>query len=97
MAVRDAQKSEVHATTDDAAASPGSNTSQMAGDPGTRPADADRRPPGHDEAQVRAEEQAALAKENTDEDRSKLFPPGTKVIQDDSDEGGPIRIETPNV
>ena len=97
MAVRDAQKSDVHATTDDATATPSSNTSQLAGVPGTRPADGDARPPGQDEAQVRREEAEAMKKDPSPEERADLFPPGTKVVRDESDVGGPIAIENPDV
>jgi hypothetical protein len=72
-----AQKSEIHETTEDADSSPANSQVRQEPDEKLRPdADLAVPRPGPDE-----------------EDRAALFPKGTKVNRDDSDYGGPIDVE----
>ncbi len=71
------QKSEVHATTDDASSSP-------ANLPGTRKVDPDR---------TAGEDESALPREKSFDELEKTFPDNVRLRRDESDEGGPIQVE----
>ena len=90
----DAQKSETHATTDDASTSPASDAGTGATGPGGHVT------PERNPKRTREDELHGTAGGNPGEDMSRkqdLFPEGTKVKRDDSDAGGPIEIETDQV
>lgn len=81
----DAQKSEVHETTDDANTAPTHGREQREGSLKVH----------GDKLEDAAETSAKLDPAKVPEDQAKLYPPGTKVNRDDSDYGGEIDIETP--
>jgi hypothetical protein len=71
------QKSEVHATTEDASTSPANRDMTTKSDP-------DRSAP---------QAGTALPEEKTFDEREKTFPEDVRVRRDESDEGGPIEVE----
>jgi len=71
------QKSEVHATTDDASSSPASSINTTKSDPNHAAPDSG----------------TALPEEKSFEEREKTFPDNVRVRRDLSDEGGPIDVE----
>jgi hypothetical protein len=85
MASSDAQKSEVHDTTDDASSSPGSNARSSTRK--LRPA---------------SPTSGAINPGNVEEDRAKIVPEppppkGPKGSRDDSDFGGPLKLDDPSM
>ena len=71
------QKSEVHATTDDASSSPASAINTTKSDPN----------------HASPQSGTALPEEKSFEEREKTFPDNVRVRRDESDEGGPIQVE----
>ena len=71
------QKSEAHATTDDASSSPANAINTTKSDP--------------DHASPQSG--TALPEEKSFEEREKTFPDNVRVRRDESDEGGPIQVE----
>src|SRR5690242_12053530 len=82
-----AQKSEVHETTDDAASSPASSFDAGAGD-----ADAKRNPDRGTGAAPDAGQ--GNSRKAPTRDPHAADPPGAIIVSDESDDGGPIRIQT---
>ena len=81
----DAQKSEIHETTEDADTAPTHGREQREGSLKHH----------GDKLENAADTSAKIDHARSPEDQAKLYPPGTKVKQDDSDYGGEIVIETP--